>query len=182
MRCISRRSFLEKSGTGMVAVTAIPALKTAAQVIGISSFDADVVFIDGRIITVNGHDEIVEALAIKGNRIIAVGSTPEIKPLIGSQTRIINLKGRTAIPGFIENHIHMTNSPQRTWINIRPEIVSSISDIKDLVSDRIKITPKGEWILAWGYHPERLKEGRHPTRHDLDPVSPNNPVAFKHRE
>ena len=182
MKCISRRSFLEQSGTGMVAATAIPALKTATQIIGVSSFDADVVFIDGRIITVNAHDEVVEALAIKGNRIVAVGSKTEIKPLIGPQTRTINLKGRTAMPGFIENHIHMTNSPQRTWINIRPEIVSSISDIKDLVSDRIKIVPKGEWILAWGYHPERLKEGRHPTRHDLDPVSPNNPVALKHRE
>ena len=92
MKFISRRSFLEQSGTGMVAVTAIPSLKAASKVIGVSSFDADVVFLDGRIITVNSNDEIVDALAIKGNKIIAVGSKTEIAPLIGPQTRIINLK------------------------------------------------------------------------------------------
>ncbi len=182
MKPLSRRSFLERSGTGMAAVTAVPAMEMAVQMADLFASPADVALVGGKVITVNARNEIVEAVAIRGNRIAAVGSRAEVETFIGPQTTVIDLKGRTAMPGFIENHIHMTNSPQRKWINVRPEMAGSIDDIKQLVSERVKQVPEGEWILAKGYHPERLKEGRHPTRHDLDPVSPNNPVGFKHRE
>ena len=183
MKPISRRSFLERSGAGVVAVTAIPVQGVPVQETAhLFAPPADVALVGGKVITVNARDEIVEAVAIKGNRIAAVGSRAEVETFIGLQTTVIDLKGRTAMPGFIENHIHMVNSPQRRWINIRPEMVESIDDIKELVSERVKQVPEGEWVLASGYHPERLREGRHPTRHDLDPVSPNHPVGFRHRE
>jgi len=166
----------------MAAVTAVPALEMAVQMADLFASPADVALVGGKVITVNARNEIVEAVAIRGNRIAAVGSRAKVERFIGPQTTVIDLKGRTAMPGFIENHIHMTNSPKRKWINVRPEMVKSIDDIKELVSQRVKQVPEGEWILAAGYHPERLKEGRQPTRHDLDPVSPNHPVGIKHRE
>ena len=143
---------------------------------------ADLALVGGRVITVNAQDEVVDAMAIKGNKIAAVGSRAEVEPFIGPQTRVIDLHGRSVTPGFIDNHIHMVNAPFRTYLNIRPEFASSISAIRALVGERVKETPVGEWILAHGYHPERLEEGRHPTRHDLDSISPNHPVGLKHRE
>ena len=143
---------------------------------------ADIALVGGSVITVNARDDVVEAVAVKGNRIAAVGSRAEVDAFIGPSTVVIDLKGRTAMPGFIENHIHMVNSPNRAWINVMPPIVNSIDDIRRLVADRVKQVPPGEWILATGYHPERLGEGRHPNRHDLDDVSPDHPVGIKHRE
>ena len=144
---------------------------------------AGIVLVGGRVITVNPRAEVVEAVAVKGNRIAAVGSRAEVEPFIGPQTRVIDLQGRTAMPGFIENHIHMINAYDRlSWLDVLPEAVSSIDDIRALVEERARETPAGEWILCAGYHPERLQEGRHPTRHDLDSVSPNHPVGLRHRE
>ena len=142
---------------------------------------ASLVLLGGKVITVNGRNDVVEAVATKGNRIAAVGSRAEVEPFIGDQTRLYDLGGRCALPGFIDNHIHMVNAVERYRLDLRPEVVSSIDDIKDLVAVRAKETAPGEWVLGTGYHPERLRERRHPTRQDLDPVSPNHPVGLKHR-
>ena len=142
---------------------------------------ADIVLLGGKVITVNPQDQIVEAMAIKGNRIAAVGSRAEIETFIGSQTRVYDLQGRSAMPGFIDDHIHMTSAHKYSWLALGPESVSSIEEIKVLVAERAKETPSGEWILGSRYHPEYLEEGRHPTRYDLDLVAPNHPVALEHR-
>ena len=142
---------------------------------------ADLVLSGGKVITVNHNDEVAEAVAIKGNKIAAVGSRAEVEPFIGPATRMVDLKGRAAMPGFIDNHIHLTFS-QRSWMQLGPESVSSIEEIKSLVAQRARETPPGQWIWGTRYHPERLKEGRQPTRHDLDSVSPDHPVGFMHRE
>ena len=144
---------------------------------------ADIALVGGRVITVNPRDEVVDAVAIKGNRIAAVGSQAEIQPFISSTTRVVELQGRSVTPGFIENHIHMVNAPSYLyWLNVLPGSVNSMDDIRALVAERTKEIPAGEWILAHGYHPERLREGRHPTRHDLDSISPHHPVGLRHRE
>ena len=168
-------------GRGAPGVSRWP-ISLGANVTPLFAPPADLALVGGKIITVNQRDEVVDAIAIKGNRIAAVGSRAEIERFIGPQTTVIDLGGRSATPGFVENHIHMTNSPQRTWLDVRPEAVGSIDDIRSLVSERAERTPAGEWILGLGYHPERLKEGRHPNRHDLDAVSPDHPVGLKHRE
>ena len=74
---------------------------------------ADALFVNGKVVTVNSCDEIAEALSIRGNRILRVGNRPYVEQTVGPNTKVVDLKGRTLIPGFIENHIHMTNSPQR---------------------------------------------------------------------
>ena len=142
---------------------------------------ADLVLTGGKVITVNPKDEVVEAVAIKGNRIAAVGPRAQVEPFIGPQTRVYDLKGRSAMPGFIDGHLHMVGVRSRSWLDVGPESVSSIEEIKTLVSQRAKETPSGEWVLGNRYHPERLEEGRHPTRHDLDTVAPNHPVGLEHR-
>lgn len=139
----------------------------------------DIVFINGNIITVNEKNEILEALAIKGDRITFVGSNDEIKKYIGEKTEIIDLKGRSLLPGFIDSHVHMAvYGMNALGIDCRYPKVKSIEDIKGLIKEETKKIPEGKWIRCWGYDHSKLTEKRHPTRWDLDQVSPNNPVIL----
>ena len=145
--------------------------------------DADLAFVNGRVITVNGRDEIFEAVAVAGNRIARVGSNESIRELVGNSTRMVDLAGRALTPGFVENHMHIPNAAEnRKWVDCSPEAVSSIAEIVAAVAKRVGESPPGNWVLGWGFDHHRLKERRYPTRHDLDPVSPNHPVALRQRE
>jgi predicted amidohydrolase YtcJ len=147
------------------------------------STDATVVFLNGTVLTVNRQDEIAEAVAVAGNRIVHVGTSESVQPLIGNATRVIDLQGRSLVPGFIENHMHMPiAASDRKDLDCSPGAVSSIADITARVAERVKVTPPGDWILGWGFDHHRLEERRYPTRRDLDAVSPNNPVALRQRE
>ena len=78
---------------------------------------ADRVFLNGRVITVNPRDEVVEALAVAGERILRVGSRPYVEQTVGRSTQTVDLAGRALIPGFVDNHIHMTNAANRHWVD-----------------------------------------------------------------
>ena len=145
--------------------------------------DADLAFVNGRVITVNRQDDVAEAAAIVGNRIVRVGSDESIKALVGNGTRVVDLAGRALTPGFVENHMHITNAAEdRKWINCSPEVASSIDEIAAAVKKRVDETPAGELVVGWGFDHHRLRERRYPTRRDLDPVSPNHPVLLRQRE
>jgi predicted amidohydrolase YtcJ len=143
---------------------------------------ADIVFLDGKVATVNANDEVTEALAVRGNRILCVGRRGDVEATIGPDTKVLNLKGRTLLPGFVENHIHMTNSPQRLWVDCSYAACPSITDIRQKIAARARETKPGEWILGRGFQSARLAEGRNPHRFDLDPVTPNHPVGIANRE
>jgi predicted amidohydrolase YtcJ len=143
---------------------------------------ADLVFVNGKVVTVNSKDEVTEALAVRGKRILRVGSGQVVDTAIGPATKIIDLKGRTLLPGFVENHIHMTNSPQRHWVDCSYAACPSIADIRDKISARARQTKAGEWILGRGFQSVRLAERRNPNRFDLDQVSSENPVGLANRE
>ena len=74
---------------------------------------ADVVFVGGSGVTVNSQDEVAEALAVRGRRILRVGTRAYVEQTVGRETEVVDLKGRAVTPGFVDNHIHMTNGPQR---------------------------------------------------------------------
>ena len=143
---------------------------------------ADRVFLNGKIITVSSKDEIAEALAVRGHRILRVGERSYVEQTIALNTQVVDLAGRAMIPGFIDNHIHMTNSPQRRWIDCTYSMAPSIADVAEKVAERAPTTKPGEWILGRGFQGARLAERRNPNRFDLDPVSPNNPVGIANRE
>ena len=91
-------------------------------------------------------------------------------------------RGPTLLPGFVENHIHMTNSPQRHWVDCSYASCPSIGDIRTRIAARARETKPGEWILGRGFQSARLVERRNPNRFDLDSVTPNNPVGIANRE
>ena len=118
-------------------------------------------------------------MAVKGNRIVFVGTSEEAKAFIGDETKVIDLNGRSVVPGFIESHIHSAVMGVNSLaIDCRPGAVSSVEDIKEAVFERAKETPEGEWIRGWGYNDQYLKEQRHPDKWDLDKAAPNHPVML----
>lgn len=139
---------------------------------------ADVIFENGPVITVNKNNDIAEAVAIKDNRIIGVGTKEYVYQAKGSDTRMIDLQGRTLMPGFIDSHMHFSIYGMKLGplIDIDYEKVSSIAGIKDIIQEAAKNREKGEWICLWGYDHNKIKELRHPTIEDLDEAAPDNPV------
>lgn len=138
---------------------------------------ADLVLKNANVLTMNPLEPHAEAIAIKDEKIIAVGTNKQIQPWIGRQTRVINLDGKMVVPGFIDTHVHMRGFGRfLTWINLRE--VDSIREMQQLLRERAQKTREGKWILGRGWDQERFREKRYPTRWDLDEAAPNNPVIF----
>jgi len=147
---------------------------------------ADLVIINGKIVTVDKEFSIAQAVAVKDGKIIAVGKNDEVKALAGKNTKVLDLKGKTVLPGINDSHIHAfaywgTRPPLA--VDVGYPAVKSISDVVKAVADKVKAVKPGEWIQGWGwdegYLDECLKDlARHPTKQDLDSVSPNNPVCL----
>ncbi len=140
---------------------------------------ADIVFFNGPVLTVDPKDSILSGAAIKGNRILFTGSSEAALKYADEQTRLIDLNGRSLIPGFIDSHLHTgVLGANALAIDCRSPGVSSIEDIKNLIREAAKVTPKGQWIRGWGYDHSKLAEQRHPNRWDLDEAAPDHPVIL----
>jgi hypothetical protein len=146
---------------------------------------ADLVLTNGRIVTVDTLRPEAEALAVRGPYIVAVGSMDEIESLIGDSTKVIDLEGRLAIPGFIEGHGHFMGIGQAKMILDLTE-ARSWQEIVDLVAEAALQAEPGTWIQGRGWHQEKWKETPPgsvdgvPTHHTLSGASPNNPVYLTH--
>lgn len=144
------------------------------------SMYADVVFRNGVVITVDKEDSICEAVAVKGNKIAAIGDNEFISKWIGDETEVIDLKGRTLMPGFIDAHMHLGMRGQNAAVilDCNSDDVPTIDGIMEKIKEAAARVPEGTWIKATGYEQSKLKEGRHPTRDELDAVAPNHPVQL----
>lgn len=119
-----------------------------------------------------------EAVAIRDGRFVAVGSNSEVKGLAGATTKLVDLKGKTVVPGMGDSHNHqISRARMLSYVDLTQ--VKSIQDILDALEKRIRRAKPGEWIQgSRGWWEHELKEGRYPTRWDLDRVSPHNPVVI----
>lgn len=143
------------------------------------SIKADLVLLNGKIITVDTDDRVVEAVAIYNNKFVAVGTNDEIKGLVGKDTKVIDLDGKTAMPGIIDSHTHPTGiAEEYLEVNCRAPPIKNIKDLQDLVSAKIKEVGSGKWIRGSAYNDSKLEERRQMTRWELDEVSPENPVIL----
>ncbi len=137
---------------------------------------ADLILHNGKVVTVDQAFSIREAVAIEGNHIKLVGTNKAVLALRGPKTTVIDLKGKTLLPGLIDAHVHAIDSGVSEMKEKLP-IFDSIATIQSWVKEKAKTTPKGEWILVPRTLPPRLKEMRFPNRADLDVVT-DHPVAF----
>lgn len=138
----------------------------------------DVIFHGGRVLTVNAEFRIAEALAIRGDRILAVGSDTDLLALAGGETRKFDLQGRTLMPGLIDSHVHATGAAVYEFDHPIPEM-ETIADVMTYVQRRAEALDDGQWILLNQVFITRLRDQRFPTRYELDQVAPNHPVCFR---
>lgn len=146
---------------------------------------ADLVLRNGKIATMDEANPTAQALAVRGDAIAAVGTEEEVQPYIGDSTRVIDLKGQLAIPGFIEGHGHFTGVGQ-AQMSLNLMKVKNWDEVVGRVAEAAKNAKPGEWILGRGWHQEKWNqtpvpnlEG-FPTHHSLSKVSPENPVLLTH--
>jgi predicted amidohydrolase YtcJ len=142
---------------------------------------ADLVLRNGKVVTLDAEESIEESVAVKFGRILAVGSDDEVIDLVGPNTEVVDLKGRTLIPGLIESHCHPTSAEgiQRVMGVIDGSFeagIRSIEDIKARIAQEADRTPEGEWINVAKEDESKLVEGRHPIKWELDEVAPHHPV------
>lgn len=143
------------------------------------SIQADIVIINSNIITLDPTNPHSEAIAIKYGRILSVGTNNTIQETIGESTKILDLKNKTVLPGFIDTHFHLLNFGL-TLKTLNLEKAKSIDEILSLLKVRVQRTPDGAWAMGRGWNENKLSEKRLLTRWDLDKVSPNNPVYLHH--
>lgn len=146
---------------------------------------ADLILRGGNIVTMDEAVGNVEALAARDGVVIAVGTNAEIEALTGPDTQVIDLNGRTAIPGFIEAHAHFTGIG-RSLMNIDLRAARSWDEIVETIGAAATDREPGEWILGWGWHQEKWDappspavEG-YPVHDALSAATPDNPVLLKH--
>ncbi len=138
---------------------------------------ADLVVLNGKIVTVNPQSSIVEAVAIRAGRFVAVGATAEVKKLAGDRTRVIEARGKAVVPGLIETHVHAIGVARDEAV--QPFIqLGSIAEIQSWVRQQVQTTPEGEWVQIPRIDLTRLREGRLPTRAELDAATADRPVVF----
>ncbi|MHB8573693.1 MAG: amidohydrolase [Dehalococcoidia bacterium] len=136
------------------------------------------VFFNGRVHTVDTGDRVAEAIAVRGERIVAVGSNAEVRPLAPAR-RGIDLRGRTIVPGLIDAHTHIGfYGAGKLGIDCKAAGFCSIVQIQDAVRERAARLPPGTWIRGQGYNHMDLQERRHPNRFDLDAAAPGHPVVI----
>ncbi|MDG6223376.1 MAG: amidohydrolase [Candidatus Bathyarchaeota archaeon] len=140
---------------------------------------ADLALINGNIITMDSLQAKAQAVAIEKNRLLKVGTTEDIKALLTEKTKVVDLKGKTVVPGFIDSHIHVADFGKfLNWINLTN--LNSISEMQTRLKERAQKIPKNRWIVGNGWNEIRFAEKRCPNRYDLDIASPNNPVVLYH--
>lgn len=138
---------------------------------------ADSVYLNGNIYTVDEGFSTAEAIAIKGQYIIGVGSNDDVRKFIGTSTKVIDLGGKTVVPGLIEGHMHYPGEGQKL---LQLDVFWKPKDvILELVKAEADRLPDGEWITGNGWNQEVWDVPEFPTKEDLDSVAPNNPVALK---
>jgi len=140
---------------------------------------AELIFVGGRVHTVNPTNDVVPALAVGGGRVLAAGGDAEMRALAAPGARIVELRGRSLLPGFVDSHCHLASlGMAQASIDCKAGGMQSIRALQEAVRARAASQPAGTWIRGRGYDQSRLAEKRHPNRLDWDVVAPEHPVIF----
>jgi predicted amidohydrolase YtcJ len=130
----------------------------------------DTIITGGKVLTQDVDQPVVEAVAIRGRHILATGSNSEIKDLAGTGTEVIDARGMTVTPGFIDAHCHPLMANEATGVNVN---YRKISEVQTAIKGKADETPPGEWVFGFMYDDTKFEEGRALHISDLDAVWPH---------
>jgi predicted amidohydrolase YtcJ len=154
-----------------LSVAILPTVRAAA------ADEADLILHHGKVITVDEKFNIAQALAVKGDHILAVGTNADILKLAGPKTNSIDLAGKSLLPGLADSHVHPTAASVYEFDHRVPEM-DTIADVLKYIGSRTAAVEKGKWIVIRQVFITRLRDQRYPTRKELDLVAPDHPVLF----
>jgi predicted amidohydrolase YtcJ len=176
----SRRSFLAASaGAAAIGAAGPASTSLSAQNIAPLADDITLALVNGKIHTLDARETVASTVSIRNGRFVSVGGKP---PKAGASVRIIDLHGRTAVPGLVEPHIHIVSLGNRPGYHTVLENTVSIREVQEALAARRKETPAGAWITSMGgWHPNQWAEHRHPTLAELDEAVPDRPVLLYER-
>jgi predicted amidohydrolase YtcJ len=161
----------------VLASLALDTSPVASEQRSIETVVADTVLLNGRILTMNPQNDIAQAVAVRDGRVVAVGNDTTIKELIGDKTSVVELEGKTVIPGIIAAHCHAVGVA-RNALNQPYEELRSIAEVQQWIRRQAKVVPEGVWIRVPRADITRLSERRHPTTAELDAACRTHPVIF----
>ena len=154
---------------GLILLSVTPARQQVAP--------ADILFKNGNVYTANDQKPTAEAVVVKGDRIIFVGSNADAQKYAGKGTKVVDLQGKTVLPGFTDAHQHLSGVGFRE-MTLNLEGSSSLQDLLAKLKARVDQAKPGEWVTGRGWIETHWQPPVFPTRWDLDKVSPNNPVIL----
>ena len=181
---VSRRTFLGSTAGAVVGAAAAGAPIQAQQApqrnvpAAAGTGEQDLVLVNGRIHTMDARNSIARSVTVRNGRFIAVGDAPARR----DGARVIDLRGRTVVPGLIEPHVHIVSLANRPGYHTILENTRSIREVQEALAARRKEVPPGQWITSMGgWHPNQWAEHRHPTLRELDEAVPDRPVLLYER-
>ncbi|MCP4621126.1 MAG: amidohydrolase [Bradyrhizobium sp.] len=161
-------------GAGMWFVGATPA---AAQQAGLNA--PDLVLINAKVLTLDERSTVTEAVAVRDGKILATGSSASIKSLAGARTRVLDVSGKTVIPGLIDTHAHFKAAGLGDYV-VSMGRAKTVAEALEAIKTFTAKKKPGEWIVGGAWHPpSQLAEKRYLTRQEIDSVAPNNPVYLR---
>jgi len=163
---------IEALGIALVAVI--------ASALARAQTSADLILVNGTVITVDAADSIAQGVAVSGGKIVAVGASRDMRALANGRTQVIDLHGRTVTPGLIDTHVHFSETADLFSINLSDVAITKIDDVVKRVAEKVATAKRGEWIRGSGWDEGKLAERRYVLASDLDRVAPNNPVWLEH--
>ena len=144
--------------------------------------EADMVYFNGTIVTLDASGSTISGVAVKDGKILRVGGSDEMKKLVGTATQLIDLGGKTVVPGLIDAHCHPMETIylKEDWVDSRYPKTKSVKQALDNLAAWVKKTPKGKWIYVAcvSASENKFAEKRLPTKTELDAVAPDNPVVL----
>ncbi len=175
MSRVSRRQFFG-SAAALAALGSVP--KAASAAVQDATGPADLIIRGARLLTMDPAIPQASAIAVRGRLIVAVGNDDDVQNLVGPKTEVVDGRGLTVTPGFIDAHSHplLANEAISANVNLR-----RIADVKTALAAQAAKTPPGHWVLGSMYDDTKFDEGRPLTRFDIDEVVPDHPVFVSHR-
>ena len=165
----------------VLVVAATLCAGSAFSMVGAQQSAPDLILTNGKIVTVDDRFTIAEGIAVRGERIVAVGTSQEMARLAGPGTRQVDLQGRTVVPGLIDNHMHLLRAANTWQLELRWDGAGTRQEAIELLRARAKAVGPGEWVFnIGGWATAQFSDDRRPfTREELDAIAPDNPVALQ---
>ncbi|NPU13489.1 amidohydrolase [Bradyrhizobium sp. 83012] len=171
---LCRSTALAMLGVGLLLAGPAPVLAQQAEV-----NSPDLVLVNGKVLTLDEQSSVTEAIAVRDGKILAVGNSASMRALAGARTQVLDLAGKTVVPGLIDTHAHFRAAGLGDYVVIMGR-AKTVADALEAIKAFVAKRKPGEWIVGGAWHPpSQLAEKRYLTRQEIDSVAPDNPVYLR---